>query len=128
MFDIELLALNGKTRRFNVKSIIIPTSDGNRTVLDKHMDISIEVVPGIAKLRLDKEVLSYFVSDGIFHFSKSKGMMVVDAYESQEEIDFQRAHKAYDNASSILHDSENSFEVKKAEHALKRALGRLRLE
>lgn len=128
MFKLELMALNGKRRELLLKSIILPTSDGNRTVLANHMDIVIEVVPGDAKLRFEKEVVSYFVSNGVFNFTKGEGMLFVDAFESEDEIDFERAHKAYDNASDILNDSTDYFEIKKAEQALKRALGRLRLE
>lgn len=128
MFELELMSLNGKRKVQNVKSVIIPTSDGNRTVLDKHMDIVVEVVPGVAKLRTEKDIVLYFVSNGIFHFSKSKGTMIVDTYESTEDIDFLRAHRALDHASSVLHESHDDFEIKKAEQALKRALGRLRLE
>jgi F-type H+-transporting ATPase subunit epsilon len=128
VFKLELMALNGKRKELWLKSIILPTSDGNRTVLEKHMDIVIEVVPGDAKLRFEKEVEAYFVSNGVFNFTNGEGMLIVDAFESQDEIDFDRAHKAYDKATHILHDSTNSFEIKKAEQALKRALGRLRLE
>ncbi len=128
MFKLELMALNGKRRELLLKSIILPTSDGNRTVLANHMDIVIEVVPGDAKLRFEKEVVSYFVSNGVFNFTKGEGMLFVDAFESEDEIDFERAHNAYENASDILSDSTDYFEIKKAEQALKRALGRLRLE
>lgn len=128
MFKLELMALNGKRRELLLKSIILPTSDGNRTVLANHMDIVIEVVPGDAKLRFEKEVVSYFVSNGVFNFTKGEGMLFVDAFESEDEIDFERANKAYENASGILSDSTDYFEIKKAEQALKRALGRLRLE
>lgn len=128
MFKLELMALNGKRRELLLKSIILPTSDGNRTVLANHMDIVIEVVPGDAKLRFEKEVVSYFVSNGVFNFTKGEGMLFVDAFESEDEINFERAHKAYENASDILSDSTDYFEIKKAEQALKRALGRLRLE
>lgn len=128
MYKFEIMTYSGKQESFNVKSIIIPTSDGNRTVLEKHMDIAIEVSAGILKIRLEDDVNQYFVSDGLFHFSESTGVMIVSSFERADEIDFQRAHAALERAASSVKNSADTFELKKAEHALKRAVGRLRLE
>lgn len=128
MFDLELMTFEGKRLKMDVKSIVIPTSDGNRTVLANHMDIMVEVVPGVFRIRTQTEVLSYFVSDGLVQFSDNKCLMNVHAFETIDEIDFERAHIAYDKAKKTLQDTDSAFELKKAEQALKRAIGRLRLE
>lgn len=128
MFKFEIMTYSGKQEFFNVKSVIIPTSDGNRTVLEKHMDVVIEVSAGILKIRTEDYDNQYFVSDGLFHFLKGQGMMIVSSFERADEIDFQRAHAALERAASSVKNGSDRFELMKAEHALKRAVGRLRLE
>ncbi len=128
MYKFEMMTYNGKQESFNVKSVIIPTSDGNRTVLEKHMDVVVEVSAGTLKIRLEDDVNQYFVSDGLFHFLKGKGMMIVSSFERADEIDFQRAQAALERAASSVKNSADTFELQKAEQALKRAVGRLRLE
>ena len=128
MYKFEIMTYSGKQESFNVKSVIIPTSDGNRTVLEKHMDVVVEVSAGTLKIRLEDDVNQYFVSDGLFYFSESTGVMIVSSFERADEIDFQRAHVALERAASSVKNSADIFELKKAEHALKRAVGRLRLE
>ena len=55
-------------------------------------------------------------------------MMMVNAIESQEEIDYERANKAKDNAQKRLQEEELSLrEQQKTEIKLKRALNRLSL-
>ena len=128
MFKLKMYTLDGKQEVHELKSLILPTSDGNRTVLSKHMDVCIEVTPGVAKLRTEKGVERYFVADGLFHFQQENGILIVSSFENEKTVDFQRAHKALDEAKQLLHESKNTLELKKAEQALKRAIGRLRLE
>lgn len=128
MFLFEMRSLNGDKIELSLESVVMSTSDGNRTVLSNHMDIFVEIVPGIVKLRTEKSQLKYFVSSGMFHFTKNKAIMLVDAFESEDSIDFNRAKKAYDKAKLTLSVSKDSHEIRKAEQALKRAIGRLKLE
>lgn len=128
MFNVELISIDGKQDLLEVVSIIVPTSDGNRTILSRHMDVIIEIVPGVAKFKMADSTESYFVSAGILTHSNNKASLIVDAFESENEIDFKRAHHAYEKAHNIIHKSHDTFEIKKAELAIKRALGRLRLQ
>jgi F0F1-type ATP synthase epsilon subunit len=55
-------------------------------------------------------------------------MMMVNAIELQDEIDYERANKAKDNAQKRLQEEELSLrEQQKTEIKLKRALNRLSL-
>ncbi|AMC93726.1 hypothetical protein AOC36_06935 [Erysipelothrix larvae] len=128
MFKLELITFSGKRETFSAKSIILPTSDGNRTVLDKHMDVVIEVKSGKLKVRTEESQIVFFVSEGIFNYKDRAGTLLVDAFEHADDIDFQRAHQAHIRATKLLQESEDTFELKKAEQALKRAVGRLNLK
>ena len=54
--------------------------------------------------------------------------MMVSAFEEKGELDFERARYAADKAHRLLAESKNTDELRRAEQALKRALGRLKLE
>lgn len=128
MFRLKLIALGGKAKELELISVILPTSDGNRTILSNHMEVFVELVPGIARLRDQHKTEDYFVSEGVFHFKSNESMMLVTAFEAREELDFQRARLAADKARKLLAETNNTDELKKAEQSLKRALGRLKLD
>ena len=62
MFDLVVLSQYGDMRPYHIKSINLPTSDGQRTILARHMEVYVEV--GIIQLQLKKEKERFAVSEG----------------------------------------------------------------
>lgn len=128
MFDLVVLSQYGDMRPYHIKSINLPTSDGQRTILARHMEVYVEVGIGIATITTEKGKERFAVSEGIFHFKDNQASLIVSTFENEFDIDFSRAKRAYDRAKDVLQDEKDLVEMQKAEQALKRALTRLNLE
>ncbi len=128
MFDLVVLSQYGNMSPYHIKSITLPTSDGQRTILARHMEIYVEVEIGVVTVETQEGSKRFAVSEGIFHFKENKAALIVSTFESEDEIDFIRAKRAYDRAKTALQDEKDIIELQKQEQALKRALARLNLE
>lgn len=128
MFDLIIMAQDGKMEPKQIEKITIPTSDGQRTILSRHMEVFIEVDIGVVSITTKEGVERYAVSGGIFHFKNNVADLIVTSFENEHEIDHERARLAYERAQEMLNNEKNKDEMRKAEHALKRALTRLNLE
>jgi len=128
MFDLIILAQDGKMQPLEITSITLPTSDGQRTILSRHMEAYVEVDIGIVEIKIEKSKERYAVGGGLFHFKDNQAALIVSSFEREDEVDFERARKAYERAKNELQNKEDRHEMLKAEQALKRALARLNLE
>ncbi len=128
MFDLVVLSHYGKMSPHHIESITLPTSDGQRTILARHMEVYVEVEIGIVEIKSEKGKERFAVSEGIFHFDKNQAALIVSTFEKEEEIDFIRARRAYDRAKQALQDEKDIIEMQKQEQALKRAIARMNLE
>lgn len=128
MFNVVFLTEDGKSSNYSFKSITLPTSDGKRTILSRHSECFIEVDFGVVECKNDKEVKKFSVSQGVFHFKDNVGELMVSTYESEDEIDLERALKAKERAVYELENQKDFEEMRKAEQALKRAIARLKLK
>lgn len=127
-FNVIVNTIEGKTVTFQMSAIILPTSDGNRTVLANHMEVVVEVVPGILQMISNQKKQRYFVSEGIFHFKQNQATLLCDAFESEAEIDVERAKKSLEKAQLELQQYQDKQTLSKAEQRLKRAISRLKLK
>lgn len=128
MFDLVVLSQYGKMSPHHIKSITLPTSDGIRTILARHMEVYVEVEIGVVVIHTESGKERFAVSEGVFHFKDNQAALIVSTFENEDEIDFIRAKRAYDRAKSALQDEKDMIEMQKQEQALKRALARLNLE
>lgn len=128
MFDLVVLSQYGKISPHYIESITLPTSDGQRTILSRHMEVYIEVAIGVVTVKTEKGKKRFAVSEGIFHFKDNQASLIVSTFENEEEIDFIRAKRAYDRAKNALKDKQYLADLQIQEQALKRALARLNLE
>lgn len=128
MFDLVVLSHYGKMSPYQIKSINLPTSDGQRTILSRHMEVYVEVDIGVVVIKTNEGEKRFSVSEGIFHFKDNQAALIVTTFENEDEIDFIRAQRAYDRAKRALKEEQDFAELQKQEQALKRAIARLNLE
>lgn len=128
MFDLIVLSHDGKMSPHHIKNITLPTSDGQRTILARHMEVYVEVEIGVVQIKTDNGKERFAVSEGIFHFKDNQAALIVSTFEKEDEIDFIRAQKAFERAKRALEDEKSFAEIQKQEQALKRALARMNLQ
>jgi F-type H+-transporting ATPase subunit epsilon len=109
-----------------VEAIVVTLIDGEIGVYAEHTFFTAPVVTGILKIK-DKEGRwkQAFTTEGILEVSGHKTVLVVDAAEWPEEIDYGRALKAKEQAEGQLETATFKFETGNAKAALKRAVTRI---
>ena len=129
-FHLEIIVPTSIYFNDDVDSVSVVTSDGMLTILAEHADLIANIEISHLVIRQNGHLDNYAVSGGVLNIyqKENKVMMMVNAIESQEEIDYERANKAKDNAQKRLQEEELSLrEQQKTEIKLKRALNRLSL-
>jgi F-type H+-transporting ATPase subunit epsilon len=129
-FHLEIIVPTSIYFNDDVDSVSVVTSDGVLTILAEHADLIANIEISHLVIRQNGHLENYAVSGGVLNIyqKENKVMMMVNAIESQDEIDYERANKAKDNAQKRLQEEELSLrEQQKTEIKLKRALNRLSL-
>ncbi len=129
-FHLEIIVPTSVYFNDDVDSVSVVTSDGVLTILAEHADLIANIEISHLVIRQNGHLDNYAVSGGVLNIyqKENKVMMMVNAIESQDEIDYERANKAKDNAQKRLQEEELSLrEQQKTEIKLKRALNRLSL-
>ncbi len=86
-----------------ISQVIVPTKEGEITVLPKHMPLVSLLVPGVIELKSkqgEKRVVS--ISGGFIEVLRNKVVILADTAERAEEIDVQRAEEARKKAEESM--------------------------
>lgn len=115
----------------NADSISVVTSGGMLTILAHHADLIANIEISHMTLKSNGHITEYALSGGVMNIYQKDNtvLLIVNAIESQEEIDLERAMKAKENAQKRLQEQDLPLrEQMKAEIKLKRALNRISLK
>lgn len=114
-----------------IESLSIVTTQGTLTILAHHTDLIANVEISHMVVHQNGHVLNYAIAGGVLNVYQKENTVVlcVNAIESQEEINLDRALKAKQKAENILKEENLSIrDGLKAEIKLKRALNRISLK
>lgn len=129
MFKLSVVTPEKVVLDQDVRAMIAPGSEGYLGVLTDHAPLITGLIPG--KLTItepDNSQMDYVLSGGFLEVSNNIATILADAIESLEKIDVERAKKAEQRARErLVHRSDPSIDVARAEAALARALNRQRL-
>jgi F-type H+-transporting ATPase subunit epsilon len=109
------------------KSVTVPGSSGNFQVLYNHAPIISSLEIGVVKIvdNNDNEK-KYSTGGGTVEVLNNKVLLLVESFESPEDIDVERAKNAMKRAKERL-TSKDKIDTARAEAALQRAVNRLKL-
>jgi F-type H+-transporting ATPase subunit epsilon len=112
----------------DVKSIVVPGSEGYLGVLSHHAPLITALGPGKITISEseDKERIAA-VSGGFLEVSDNVATILADAVEFIDEIDLDRARSAYTRAKERLGLHSSDVDMTRATEALRRAENRIRL-
>lgn len=113
----------------DVNSITVPGTDGEFQVLHNHAPIISTLEIGKMKITgTDNNTSVYSCSGGIIEVLDNRALVLLDAVESVQDIDVNRAKAAADRAKDRLgQKKKDEVDVDRAELALKRAINRIKL-
>lgn len=129
-FELEIIVPEKVYYKKNVNSISVTTSVGELTILAHHTSMVADIKISHMTIKENGHVNDYAVAGGLINIyhKENKVLLVVNAIESKEEIDLERANKAKENAEKRLQETSLPLrEQQKAEIKLKRALNRISL-
>ncbi|QIK69738.1 ATP synthase F1 subunit epsilon [Erysipelothrix sp. HDW6C] len=129
MFAVKILTPHGIYDTIQIDSITLPSTEGQRTVLENHMPLIMSLEIGVMYIKRGDTRQNYAISEGIFTFNANEGILLLDTIESEADVDFERADRARQRAvERIQSQSDTTIDLKRAEIALKRSLSRLKLQ
>ncbi len=116
--------------RDDVTKIVVPTTEGQITVLPSHAALMASLDIGEMIVHTPEAVISIAAHGGFFQITADEVTVLADAAEPVDDIDEERAQAAVDRAQARLEGrdvevTEGALDLLRAQLALRRALMRL---
>lgn len=127
MIKATIITPNGFKREFETAKITISSVDGQRGILPNHMPVTFMLDIGRLDTIENGEKRVYAISGGVFYFENNEATILVDAFESKEDIDLNRAIESRDRQVERLNSKSGNYDVKRAQIGLRRALNRINI-
>jgi len=128
--NVEIVTPSKTAYEGKIRSITIPGSLGSFQVLYNHAPLMSSFEPGKIKIvDIGGEDLEYATGGGTVEVQNNNVIVLAESFESPDEIDIDRAKKAFDRAKKRLarETDEKDIDMIRAEAALKRAINRLKI-
>ena len=106
----------------------VRTIDGQRGLLSNHMPLVTMLEIGEMNFQTEKGREEFAVSGGMLYFQGNVATLLVDAIESKEEINLERALASKKRAEERLAKRDPNLDIKRAELSLKRAINRINVK
>jgi F-type H+-transporting ATPase subunit epsilon len=126
--NVEIITPSKSAYKGNVKSINIPGTVGNFQVLYNHAPmISTFEIGKIKLVDMEDKTIEFATSGGTTEIKNNTVLVLADSVEVLEEVDVERAKKAYARAKERLSSvSKVDIDIMRAELALQRAANRMK--
>jgi len=131
MFHLSIVTPEKSFYEGDIKSLVVPGTEGYLGVLSQHAPLITALIPGKIEFR-DKndEVNIMAVSGGFLEVSNNIATILADTVESADEIDIKRAKAAYDREKKRLISAggeETDIDLPSVRAALERAANRIKV-
>jgi F-type H+-transporting ATPase subunit epsilon len=131
MFHLSIVTPEKVFFEAEIKSLIIPGTEGYLGVLPDHAPLITALKPGKIEFRDAADRLhTLAVSTGFLEVSRNKANLLVEAVEFADEIDLERAQKAHQAARKALKsagEGKSEVELKALRSAVERAANRIKV-
>jgi F-type H+-transporting ATPase subunit epsilon len=121
---MEIVTPDRKVLGKEIKSLVVPASDGYVGILPGHAPLVTSLGIGVLNYKSDEENDLIAISGGFMEVSENKISIMADTAECCSEIDLERAKRAEQRARERLKQQKTDIDFVRAEKALKRALAR----
>lgn len=131
MFRLSIVTPEQVFLEDDVKSLIVPGTEGYLGVLSNHAPLITALRPGKIEYRDASDVVQVLaVSGGFLEVSHNIATLLADSVESADAIDIERARAAYDREKKRLisaGSSETDIDLPSVKAAIERAANRIRI-
>ena len=114
-----------------IKSLVVPGTEGYLGVLSNHAPLITALIPGRIEFRdADNTINLMAVSGGFLEVSNNKASILAEAVERADEIDIERAQVAYEREKNRLvsfGEAESDINLPSIREAIERARNRIRV-
>ena len=121
----RIVTPNGLYRETECSILNVRTIDGQRGILSNHMSLVTMLDIGKMSFVTEQGREEFAVAGVMLYFKDNLATLLVDAIESKEEIDVNRALEAKKRAEERLMKKDVNIDIRRAELALKRAINRI---
>ena len=101
-FHIDIVSLKGKLYSGEVEKITVPSTEGEMTILARHMPIVAPLGVGEVIVKTPQDLLNFSIGKGVFEFSKGRARLLIEDEVSADEISEQNALVAKKHAEELL--------------------------
>ncbi|WP_457622534.1 ATP synthase F1 subunit epsilon [Persephonella sp.] len=108
MYPLEVVTPEGIVFKGEVEQTVINTADGEIGILENHMLLLTNVVPGRLRIEIpEEEPKEYAVTHGVIDVRGDKVIVLVEEAFAISEIDVEREKELLEKAKSKLEDKES---------------------
>lgn len=131
MFRLSIVTPEQVFLEDEVKSLVVPGTEGYLGVLSNHAPLITALRPGKIEYRDASDVVQVLaVSGGFLEVSNNIATLLADSVERADAIDIERARSAYDREKKRLISagaSETDIDLPSVKAAIERAANRIRI-
>ena len=131
MFHLSIVTPEKSFYEGNIKSLVVPGTEGYLGVLSQHAPLITALMPGKIEFRDENDEVNIMaVSGGFLEVSNNIATILADTVESADEIDIERANAAYDREKKRLVSAggeETDIDLPSVRAALERAANRIKV-
>lgn len=132
MFKLSIVTPEKVAYEDQVKSLVVPGSEGYLGILSNHAPLITAMQPGkIVITEADDDIEILAVSGGFLEVSGNVATILADAVERTDQIDIDRAQASYDRHRNRLlsfgRGEDTDIDLPAAREAVERARNRIRI-
>ena len=86
-FNLEIIAPDKKIFSSNVKEVLIPSFEGQMTILKDHIPIITFLRPGFVEIKNQNESLKFFIEEGTVEFLNNKMLILTTSAKNLKDFD-----------------------------------------
>jgi F-type H+-transporting ATPase subunit epsilon len=123
--NLELVTLDGVKFKSEAYSVVLPTADGEITVLPGHEALLAQMVPGVITIRRGRGDADYHLEHfatygGVLEIGSKGVRILVDEATHGDEINEAEAKKAHEAAVALRKNAKDQVELDKAQSLVDR--------
>ncbi len=121
-YHIDIVSLTGSIYSGEVASVTLPSTEGEMTVLARHMPIVAPLTVGEVVIDTPDKILNLSIGKGVFSFSHGRGRLLIEDVAFADEISEEKVLVAKRMAEELIAKGIKGEEKVRAMYSLRKSL------